>query len=61
MYERYKLMRKQMTKNLNNIITNVVANEMIENQGTAIEAVYAETFIKHGNRNSCLCSNQCSS
>ena len=34
-------MRKQMTKNLNNIITNVVANEMIENQGTAIEAVYA--------------------
>lgn len=23
-------MRKQMTKNLNNIITNVVANEMIE-------------------------------
>lgn len=40
-YERYKLMRKQITKNLNNIITNVVANEMVENQGTAIEAVYA--------------------
>lgn len=34
-------MRKQLTKNLNNIITNVVANEMVENQGTAIEAVYA--------------------
>lgn len=30
-----------MTKNLNNIITNVVANEMVENHGTAIETVYA--------------------
>ena len=34
-------MRKQITKNLKNIITNVVANEMVENQSTAIEAVYA--------------------
>lgn len=30
-----------MTKSIENIITNVVANEMIENQNTAIEAVYA--------------------
>lgn len=30
-----------MTKNLENIITNVVANEMIESQRAAIEAVYA--------------------
>lgn len=30
-----------MTKSLENIITNIVANEMVENQSTAIEAVYA--------------------
>ena len=30
-----------MTKNLENIITNIVADEMIENQSTAIEVVYA--------------------
>lgn len=30
-----------MTKSLENIITSIVADEMIENQSTAIEAVYA--------------------
>ena len=30
-----------MTRDLENIITKVVANEMIESQRTAIEAVYA--------------------
>ena len=29
-----------MTKSLESIITNIVADEMIENQSTAIEAVY---------------------
>ena len=30
-----------MTRSIEKIITNVVANEMVENQSTAIEAVYA--------------------
>ena len=30
-----------MTRSIEKIITNVVANEMIENQSAAIEAVYA--------------------
>lgn len=30
-----------MTKSLENIITSIVADEMLENQSTAIEAVYA--------------------
>lgn len=30
-----------MTKSLESIITSIVADEMIENQSTAIEAVYA--------------------
>lgn len=30
-----------MTKSLESIITNIVADEMVENQSTAIEAVYA--------------------
>ncbi len=31
----------EMTRSIENIITNVVANEMIESQSTAIDAVYS--------------------